>query len=97
MDNPRFKTFHTHGIFEHARSGGYRKQPSFQRWPEARADHLREQGIDVDLWIYTKAQKPSGRSLRGYFTKKCMRIESDCLAGMSSSQHMTPSRSFQSL
>ncbi len=45
-----FKTFHTHGIFEYARSGGYREQPSFQRWLEARADHLREQGIDVDLW-----------------------------------------------
>lgn len=45
-----FKTFHTNGIFEYARSGGYREQPSFQRWLEARADHLREQGMDVDIW-----------------------------------------------
>lgn len=45
-----FKTFHTNGIFEYARSGDYRRQPNFQRWLEARADHLREQGLDVDLW-----------------------------------------------
>jgi len=45
-----FKIFHTNGIFEYARSGGYLQQPSFQRWLEARADSLREQGIDVDLW-----------------------------------------------
>lgn len=44
-----FKTFHTLGILEYARSGGYQQQPNFQRWLEARADTLREQGIDVDL------------------------------------------------
>ncbi len=45
-----FKTFHTNGILEYARSGDYQNYPSFQRWLEARADTLREQGIDVDLW-----------------------------------------------
>lgn len=45
-----FKTFHTQGILEYARSGEYRDQPSFQRWLEARADHFRELGLDVDIW-----------------------------------------------
>ena len=45
-----FKTFHTQGILEYVRSGDYRKQPNFQRWLEARADHFREMGRDVDLW-----------------------------------------------
>lgn len=45
-----FKTFHTQGILEYARSGEYRDQPSFQRWLEARADHFRELGQDVNIW-----------------------------------------------
>ena len=45
-----FKTFHTQGILEYVRSGDYRRQPNFQRWLEARADHFRELGRDVDLW-----------------------------------------------
>ena len=45
-----FKTFHVHGILEYAASGDYREQPRFQRWLEARAEHLVEQGIDVDIW-----------------------------------------------
>lgn len=45
-----FKTFHTQGILEYCRSGDYKDQPSFQRWLTARADHLREQGLDVNIW-----------------------------------------------
>ena len=45
-----FKTFHTQGILEYGSTGDYKRQPSFQRWLEARADHFREMGRDVNLW-----------------------------------------------
>lgn len=45
-----FKVFHTQGIFAYVLGGGYKTQPSFQRWLQARADHLREQGKNVDIW-----------------------------------------------
>jgi len=52
-----FKVFHTRGIFDYVLTGGYREQPSFQRWLSARADHFREQGKDVDIWSYAD-EKP---------------------------------------
>ena len=52
-----FKVFHTRGIFDYVSSGGYREQPSFQRWLSARAEALREQGQDVDIWSYSD-EKP---------------------------------------
>ncbi|MGB0711990.1 MAG: thioredoxin family protein [Gammaproteobacteria bacterium] len=45
-----FKSFHTQGILEYTRSGDYAAQPNFQRWLEARADHFRELGRDVNIW-----------------------------------------------
>ncbi len=45
-----FKKFHIHGILEYVRSEGFKGQPSFQRWLSARAEHLREQGVDVNIW-----------------------------------------------
>lgn len=45
-----FKSFHTQSIFDYVASKGYQNEPSFQRYITSRADHLREQGIDVDLW-----------------------------------------------
>lgn len=45
-----FKVFHTQGIFAYVTEGGYKTQPSFQRWLAARAEHIREQGKDVDIW-----------------------------------------------
>lgn len=45
-----FKVFHTQGIFDYVASGSYRKEPNFQRYLSARAEHLREQGKDVDIW-----------------------------------------------
>ncbi len=45
-----FKIFHIQGILEYVRSEGYKDQPSFQRWLSARVEHLREQGIDVNIW-----------------------------------------------
>lgn len=45
-----FKVFHTQSIFDYVVSGGYRDQPSFQRFLEARAAHILAQGRDVDIW-----------------------------------------------
>ncbi|MDX1811821.1 MAG: thioredoxin fold domain-containing protein [Gammaproteobacteria bacterium] len=45
-----FKVFHTQGIFNYVLSGGYKKEPSFQRYLTEYANHLREQGIDVNIW-----------------------------------------------
>ncbi len=43
------KAFHLQSALEYVASGAYREQPSFQRFIEARADRLREQGVEVDL------------------------------------------------
>lgn len=45
-----FKTFHTQSIFDYVLSGDYKTEPSFQRYISARADRIREQGKDVNIW-----------------------------------------------
>ena len=45
-----FKVFHTQGIFAYVAEGGYKTEPNFQRYLSARAEKLREQGKDVDIW-----------------------------------------------
>ncbi len=45
-----FKRFHTESILDYAVSGAYRQQPSFQRYLSSRAEHIREQGKDVNIW-----------------------------------------------
>lgn len=45
-----FKRFHTASIFDYLLSGAYKTEPSFQRYLSARAEHIREQGQDVDIW-----------------------------------------------
>ena len=50
--NAQFRTFHILGAMAYATSGAWRSEPSFQRYLSARAEHLREQGIDVDIWKY---------------------------------------------
>ena len=45
-----FKVFHTQGIFAYVAEGGYKTEPDFQRYLSARAEKLREQGKDVDIW-----------------------------------------------
>lgn len=45
-----FKTFHTQSIFDYVLSGNYKTEPSFQRYLSARAEQIRERGIDVDIW-----------------------------------------------
>lgn len=50
--NAQFRTFHVLGALAYASSGAYREEPSFQRYLSARAEEIREQGIDVDIWKY---------------------------------------------
>ncbi|WP_260295438.1 thioredoxin family protein [Sedimenticola hydrogenitrophicus] len=45
-----FKRFHTAAIFDYLLSGAYKTEPSFQRYLSARAEHIRAQGKDVDIW-----------------------------------------------
>ena len=51
-----FASSHTRGRFilasalEYVSSGAYRKEPSFQRFVQARAERLRASGHGVDLW-----------------------------------------------
>jgi len=55
-----FKVFHTQGILDYVLSGAYVQQPSFQRYLADRAEHIREQGKDVDIWNYA-GQSPGER------------------------------------
>lgn len=43
------KAFHTQSVMDYVASGAYLKQKNFQRYIDQRADHLREQGIEVNL------------------------------------------------
>ena len=44
------RPFHLQSAMEYVSTGAYKKQPEFQRFVQERADHMREQGIEVDLW-----------------------------------------------
>lgn len=44
------RPFHLQSAMEYVISGAYKKQPEFQRYVQERADHLREQGVEVDIW-----------------------------------------------
>jgi len=55
-----FKVFHTWGILNYVLDGGYKKQPSFQRYLSDQAEHLQEQGKSVDIWNYSD-EKPGSR------------------------------------
>ncbi len=44
------RPFHTQSVLEYVASGKYKSMPEFQRFVQERADHMREQGIEVDLW-----------------------------------------------
>ncbi len=45
-----FRNFHTQSIFAYVLEKAYLTEPNFQRYISARAEHLQEQGIDVDIW-----------------------------------------------
>jgi thioredoxin-related protein len=44
------RPFHLASALDYVASGAYRKEPSFQRFVQARAERLRERGEAVDLW-----------------------------------------------
>lgn len=44
------RPFHLQSAMDYVASGAYVEQPEFQRFVQERADHMREQGIEVDLW-----------------------------------------------
>ncbi len=44
------RPFHLQSAMDYVASGAYRNQTEFQRFVQDRADHMREQGIEVDLW-----------------------------------------------
>ena len=44
------KTFHLASALDYVASGAYRTQPSFQRYAQARAERIREEGGRVELW-----------------------------------------------
>lgn len=43
------KSFHVQSVLDYVASGAYETQPNLQRFIQQRADHLREQGVRVDL------------------------------------------------
>lgn len=43
------KAFHTQSVMDYVSFGAYKKQSNFQRYIDERADHLREQGIEVNI------------------------------------------------
>lgn len=45
-----FKAFHTQSILDYVASDAWREEPSFQRFLSARAEQIRHQGEDVDIW-----------------------------------------------
>ena len=44
------RPFHLASALDYVSSGAYRKEPSFQRFIQTRAERLRERGETVDLW-----------------------------------------------
>jgi thioredoxin-related protein len=44
------RPFHFASALDYVASGAYRREPSFQRFVQARADGMREKGERVDLW-----------------------------------------------
>ena len=44
------RPFHLASALDYVASGAYRKEPSFQRYVQARAERLRARGEKVDLW-----------------------------------------------
>jgi thioredoxin-related protein len=43
------KSFHVQSVMDYVASGAYKEEPSFQRFIEARAEHLREQGMTINI------------------------------------------------
>ncbi|MEH6455054.1 MAG: thioredoxin fold domain-containing protein [Cocleimonas sp.] len=48
----QLRTFHVQSVFDYVLSGAYKTEANFQRYISARADSIRETGIDVDIFAY---------------------------------------------
>jgi len=48
----QMRSFHMQSVFDYVLSGAYKTEKNFQRYISARADKIREKGIDVDIWAY---------------------------------------------
>jgi thioredoxin-related protein len=44
------RPFHLAGSFDYVSSGAYLRQPSFQRFLQAKAERVRERGEPVEIW-----------------------------------------------
>ncbi|MGQ0546203.1 MAG: thioredoxin fold domain-containing protein [Betaproteobacteria bacterium] len=44
------RAFHVAGLLEYVSSGAYRREPSFQRFLQAKAEAMKHRGEKVDLW-----------------------------------------------
>ncbi len=44
-----FRSFHVQSVYDYVAQAAYVKQPSFQRFIEARADALRKKGVTIDI------------------------------------------------
>ena len=45
-----FKVFHTRAIFNYVNSGAYKLESNFQRYLTELTEHIRSQGMNVDIW-----------------------------------------------
>lgn len=45
-----FKPFHHLSALQYVASDGYLEEPNFQRWLQGKADHMRENGEEVNVW-----------------------------------------------
>ena len=48
----QMRTFHIQSVFDYVLTEAYKTERNFQRYISSRADKIREQGIDVDIWAY---------------------------------------------
>lgn len=48
----QMRTFHIQSVFDYVLTGAYKTELNFQRYISARADKIREKGIDVDIFSY---------------------------------------------
>jgi len=48
----QMRTFHIQSVFDYVLTGAYKTELNFQRYISARADKIRESGVDVDIFAY---------------------------------------------
>lgn len=48
----QMRTFHVQSVLDYVNSASYKTEKNFQRWISARAERIREEGKDVDIFAY---------------------------------------------